>query len=302
MLEVTLLGTGGTMPLKNRWLSSCLIKHMGHSILIDCGEGTQIALKHSENKFKPIDIICLTHFHADHVSGLPGFLLSMSNEGRTEPVTIIGPTGLKKVINAICIIAPNLPFEVKLLEYPADISEYDLGDIRITPFSAKHSVICVGYNFKLKRAGKFDVAKAKKNKVPMKIWGKLQQNETVVYENIEYKQSMVLGNARKGLKITYCTDSRPTENILDHARNADLLIYEGMFGDDEKLPRAIETGHSLFREAAELAKKAEVKKLWLTHYSPSLTEPELYENAVREIFPDTEIGFDGKYEKLYFPE
>ena len=136
----------------------------------------------------------------------------------------------------------------------------------------------------------------------MKIWGKLQQNETVIYEDIEYKQSMVLGNARKGLKITYCTDSRPTENILNHAKNADLLIYEGMFGDDEKLARAVATGHSLFREAAELAKNAEVKKLWLTHYSPSLTEPELYENAVKEIFPAAEIGFDGKYEKLYFPE
>ena len=98
MLEVTLLGTGGTMPLKNRWLSACLIKHMGHSVLIDCGEGTQIALKLSENKFKPIDIICITHFHADHISGLPGFLLSMSNEGRTEPVTIIGGAGLKKIV------------------------------------------------------------------------------------------------------------------------------------------------------------------------------------------------------------
>ena len=302
MLEVTLLGTGGTMPLKNRWLSSCLIKHMGHSILIDCGEGTQIALKHSENKFKPIDIICITHFHADHISGLPGFLLSMSNEGRTEPVTVIGPVGLKKVVNALCIIAPNLPFELKLLEYPNDISEYDLGDIKITPFSAKHSVICVGYNFKLKRVGKFDVAKAKRNHVPMKIWGQLQKNEIVIYENKEYKQSMVLGNARKGIKVTYCTDTRPTENIIDHAKNADLLIYEGMFGDDEKLPRAVETGHSLFGEAAKLAKKADVKKLWLTHYSPSLTEPELYENTVKEIFPLAELGKKKKNETIYFPE
>ena len=168
MLEVTLLGTGGTMPLKNRWLSSCLIRHMGHSILIDCGEGTQIALKHSENKFKPIDIICITHFHADHISGLPGFLLSMSNEGRTEPVTIIGPAGLKKVVNALCIIAPNLPFELNLLEYPTDISDFEYNDIKITPFSVKHSVVCAGYNFKLKRVGKFDIEKAKKNNVPMK--------------------------------------------------------------------------------------------------------------------------------------
>ncbi len=302
MLEVTLLGTGGTMPLKDRWLSSCLIKHMGHSILIDCGEGTQIALKHSENKFKPIDIICITHFHADHISGLPGFLLSMSNEGRDEPVTIIGPAGLKKVVNALCIIAPNLPFDLKLLEYPADISEFEFGDIKITPFSAKHSVVCTGYNFKLKRVGKFDVEKAKKNNVPMKIWGQLQKHETVIFEDTEYKQSMVLGSARKGLKVTYCTDSRPTENILNHARNADLLICEGMFGADDKLARAVETGHCLFSEAAQLAKKADVKKLWLTHYSPSLTEPDLYLDTVTDIFPNAELGFDGKSETLNFPE
>ncbi len=302
MLEVTLLGTGGTMPLKNRWLSACLIKHMGHSVLIDCGEGTQIALKHSENKFKPIDIICITHFHADHISGLPGFLLSMSNEGRTEPVTVIGGAGLKKVVNALCIIAPNLPFEVKMLEYPHDISEFEFDDLKITPFQAKHSVSCLGYNFKLKRAGKFDVEKAKKNNVPMKIWGQLQKNETVIFNGTEYKQSMVLGHSRKGIKVTYCTDTRPTENILNHAKNADLLIYEGMFGDDEKIDRAVETGHSLFSEAARLAKNANVQKLWLTHYSPSLTEPELYENIAKDIFKNTELGFDGKSESLHFPE
>ena len=222
----------------------------------------------------------------------------MSNEGRDQPVTIIGPAGLKKVVNALCIIAPNLPFDLKLLEYPADISEFEFGDIKITPFSAKHSVVCTGYNFKLKRVGKFDVEKAKKNNVPMKIWGQLQKHETVIFEDTEYKQSMVLGSARKGLKVTYCTDSRPTENILNHARNADLL----MFGADDKLARAVETGHCLFSEAAQLAKKADVKKLWLTHYSPSLTEPDLYLDTVTDIFPNAELGFDGKSETLNFPE
>ncbi len=302
MLDVILLGTGGTMPLKNRWLSSCLVKYMGHSVLFDCGEGTQIALKQSENKFKPIDILCITHFHADHISGLPGFLLSMSNEGRCEPVTIIGPVGLKRVVQSLCVIAPGLPFGLRLLEYPSDIQELVFGDIKITPFQAEHGIPCLGYNLKLHRAGKFDIEKAKKHHVPMKIWGQLQKQKKVLYEGVEYQSSMVLGAQRKGLKITYCTDTRPTENIIAHAKNADLLIYEGMFGDNEKLPRAIETGHSLFSEAGELAKAAGVKKLWLTHYSPSLTEPMEYENAVKSIFPNTEIGYDGKQESLFFSE
>ncbi len=302
MLDVTLLGTGGMMPLKNRWLSSCLLRHMGHSILIDCGEGTQIALKQAEHKFKPIDVICITHFHADHISGLPGFLLSMSNEGRTEPVTMIGPVGLKRVVNALCVIAPNLPFELRLLEYPKDVEELDCGDIKITPFFAKHNVVCVGYNCKLKRVGKFDTEKAKKNSVPMKLWGQLQKKESVVYEGVTYKQSMVLGNARKGIKVTYCTDTRPTETIIAHAQNADLLIYEGMFGEDDKLARAVETGHSLFSEAGKLAQAAKVKKLWLTHYSPSLTVPEDYLGTVRAIFAAAELGYDGKREEIPFPD
>lgn len=302
MLDVTLLGTGGMMPLKNRWLSSCLIKHMGHSILIDCGEGTQIALKQSENKFKPIDMICITHFHADHISGLPGFLLSMSNEGRTEPVTMIGPVGLKRVVQSLCIIAPNLPFELRCLEYPKEVQEFVFGDIKITPFHAEHGIPCLGYNLKLRRVGKFDTEKARKNHVPMKIWGQLQKQDTVIYEGKEYQSGMVLGSPRKGIKVTYCTDSRPTENIIAHARNADLLIYEGMFGDDKKLPRARETGHSLFSEAGELAKAAGVKKLWLTHYSPSLTEPAEYEEMIKSIFAGTELGYDGKQETIYFSE
>lgn len=302
MFEVTLLGTGGTMPLKNRWLSSCLIKYMGHSILIDCGEGTQIALKHSENKFKPIDIICITHFHADHISGLPGFLLSMSNEGRENPVTIIGPEGLKRVVKSLCVIAPNLPFELQLLEYPTDIREFCFGNITVTPFKAEHSVTCLGYNFTLARAGKFDPEKAQKNQVPMKLWSRLQKQEVIYFEGKEYTPEMVLGERRKGIKVTYCTDTRPTENIISHAEKADLLIYEGMFGNDEKSGRARETGHSLFSEAGKLAKKADVKKMWLTHYSPSLTEPEEYESVVKDIFANTELGYDGKSDMIYFPE
>lgn len=301
MVKVTLLGTGGTMPLKNRWLSSCLISTNGHSILIDCGEGTQIALKQTENKFKPIDVICITHFHADHISGLPGFLLSMSNEGREEPITIIGVPGLKKVVESLCIIAPNLPFEVNIAEYKSGL-QLKLGEVDITPFRAEHSIPCLGYTMQLKRNGRFDTEKAKLNKVPVCLWSTLQKNNNVFFDGIEYTPSMVLGEERKGIKVTYCTDSRPTDNIRLNAENSDLLIYEGMFGDDNKRARAQETGHSLFSEAAELAKSANVKRLWLTHYSPSLTEPSAYIDTTRNIFKDTECGFDGKSIDISFSD
>ena len=299
MLKVTLLGTSGTMPLKNRWLSSCLVTYNGHSILIDCGEGTQIACKCSGNKFKPIDVICITHFHADHISGLPGLLLTMSNEGRTEPVTIIGPRGIERYVRALCMIAPNLQFDIELVEYSPDFS-FKVDDMIIRAFPLRHSVFCIGYVIDLPRAGKFDVEKAKKNNVPLKVWSALQKNECVEFEGVKYTPDMVLGEQRKGIKLTYCTDTRPVRSIVENASGSDLFICEGMFGDEEKGLRAKESGHMLVSEAAKLALEANAARLWLTHYSPSLTEPEEYIDNARAIFPDTELGFDGKTETLRF--
>lgn len=301
MIDITLLGTGGTMPLKNRWLSSCLISRNGHSILIDCGEGTQIALKKTLNKFKPIDMICFTHFHADHISGLVGFLLSMGNEGRTEPVTLVGIKGLKYIVECLCVIAPELPFELKFIEIDYSNAEsFMANDLILKPFAVQHSIECLGYSFELERSGKFDVNKAKKNNVPVEIWSELQKNKEVTFNGKIYTPENVLGKKRKGLKFTYCTDTRPTDTIISNAKNSDLFVCEGMFGEDEKLKRAIEAKHMLFSEAALLAKKAEVKQMWLTHFSPSLSEPEQYIDIAKNIFENTECGFDGKTVTLCF--
>ncbi len=290
------------MPLKNRWLSSCLLSVFGHSVLIDCGEGTQIALKWAGQKSKPIDVICFTHFHADHISGLPGFLLTMSNEGRTEPLTMIGPVGLETIVRALCLIAPNLTFDIRFIEIPSDGTVIQSEPLTITPFRVRHGVPCLGYCFELKRVGKFDKEKALKNEVPLKVWSKLQHQDSVIYNDVAYTSDMVLGAPRKGLKVTYTTDTRPVKNIAVHAAGSDLLICEGMFAEEDKLERAIETGHMLFSEAAGIASQAQVKKLWLTHYSPSLEYPEEGLCFASAVFPQTECGFDGKTEDLLFEE
>ena len=290
------------MPLKNRWLSSCLLSVFGHSVLIDCGEGTQIALKWAGQKSKPIDVICFTHFHADHISGLPGFLLTMSNEGRTEPLTMIGPVGLETIVRALCLIAPNLTFDIRFIEIPSDGTVIQSEPLTITPFRVRHGVPCLGYCFELKRVGKFDKEKALKNEVPLKVWSKLQHQDSVTYNGVVYTSDMVLGASRKGLKVTYTTDTRPVKNIAVHAAGSDLLICEGMFAEEDKLERAIETGHMLFSEAAGIASQAQVKKLWLTHYSPSLEYPEEGLSFASAVFPQTECGFDGKTEDLLFEE
>lgn len=302
MLEVCLLGTGGMMPLPYRWLTAMMARYNGKSILIDCGEGTQIALKEKGWSPKPIDIICFTHYHADHISGLPGMLLTMGNAERTEPLLLIGPKGLQKVVSALRCIAPELPFEIRCMEIEEKEQTFSFDGFRIETFKVNHNVTCYGYSIVVDRIGKFSVENAVANGIEKKYWSRLQKGEIIEENGRVFTPQMVLGADRKGLKVTYCTDTRPTESIVKNAAGADLFICEGMYGEPDKAKKAREYKHMTFYEAAELAKQANVSSMWLTHYSPSLMKPEQFMKDVKAIFPKAEAGKDGKTVDLLFEE
>ena len=290
------------MPLPRRWLTALMTRYNGSSLLIDCGEGTQVAIKEKGWSFKPIDIICFTHYHGDHISGLPGLLLTMGNAERTEPLTLIGPKGLERVVNALRVIAPELPFELKFIEINGPEQVFELDGYRITAFRVNHNVLCYGYSLEILRQGKFSPERAREQGIPLKYWNPLQKGQIIEADGVTYTPDMVLGPARKGLKVTYTTDTRPTESILKNAPGSDLFICEGLYGEDDKLEKAKGYKHMTFREAATIAKQADVGELWLTHYSPSLIRPDEYMDMVREIFPKAYPGKDGKTMEMNFEE
>ncbi|MDO4323401.1 MAG: ribonuclease Z [Lachnospiraceae bacterium] len=302
MLDVCLLGSGGMMPLPYRWLTSLMTRFNGSNLLIDCGEGTQIAIKEKGWSFKPIDTICFTHYHGDHISGLPGLLLTMGNAERTEPLTLIGPKGLERVVNALRVIAPELPFPIIFKEIQGPEQVFEQKGYKITAFRVNHNVTCYGYTIEIDRAGKFDVERAKAAEIPMKFWSRLQKGEIIESEGRTYCPEDVLGPARKGIKLTYCTDTRPVDAIAKQAEGADLFICEGMYGEPEKAAKAVEYKHMTFEEAARLARKARPEQMWLTHYSPSLVRPEEYIDHIRKIYPAIYPGKDGKTIELDFKD
>ncbi|MDR1560075.1 MAG: ribonuclease Z [Clostridiales bacterium] len=306
MLDAALLGTGGMMPLPWRFLTSLLLRFNGRLVMVDCGEGTQITLKILGWGYKNLDAICFTHFHADHIAGLPGLLLTVGNSGRDEPLTLIGPPGMGEVARCLCVIARELPFEIEIIELPfvrgTPPNRFALGDFNISALPVDHRIPCFAYSFEFKRAGRFDLEKANLNKVPMRAWNRLQKYETVEMDGVAYTPEMVLGPPRTPIKAAYCTDSRPVKELSDFVKGSDLFICEGLYGEAEMLAKTAAHKHMIFQEAAAVAKAGGVDELWLTHFSPAMTNPESFIDAARAIFPNSRAGKDRMTKTINFRE
>lgn len=303
MINLCLLGCGGSVPQPERSLTSLLLNIKGSRILIDCGEGTQVSMKQVGWGFKNIDIICLTHFHLDHILGLPGLLLTIANSDRRKDIKIIGPVGLSKVIDAFKIFFTYLPFNLNIIECNGtNNSIFETDDFNISTLSLDHSVNCIGYSIDVKRKRKFEVKKAESNGVPKEIWKDLQNGKTKTLDEKVFTSEMVLGEERKGIKISYITDTRPIREIESFVKGSNLFICEGMYGDENDINKAKENKHMTFSEAANIAKNANVKELWLTHFSPSMEDENLYLNNAKNVFKNTKLGFDRAQREIKYEE
>ena len=304
MVNLTLLGCGGNVPLPNRFLSSLFMNFNGRKILVDCGEGTQVSMKMKGCGFKDIDLICITHTHGDHIIGLIGLLSTMGNSERKKPVTIVGPVGIKEAMDAIQVLI-TLPYKLNIIENPEgkfSLVDPILSDLSIETIELEHSTECIGYNFYFARHPKFNVEKAQQNNVPRKYWNMLQKGMTIMDDDVNYTPDMVLGDDRKGIKISMITDTRPLDTIPEFIENADLFICEAMYGDEMDISKAIKNKHMLFREAASLAVMGNAKQLLLTHFSPSIEDPYVFENNAKSVFENTIIGYDRFSTQIKYPE
>lgn len=299
MVNLTLLGTGGGMPMPHRFLSSLLINYQGGKLLVDCGEGTQVAMRLVRAGFKAINTICITHIHGDHIFGLPGLFSTIGNSNRTEPITIIGPEGIWRVLEGLLVSLPYLPYEINILESPTYLQ---LDNLEVRTVELDHSAPCLGYSFYFKRAPKFMLERAEANNIPKIFWNRLQKGEVIEHEGRIYTPDMVLGQDRRGIKLSYITDTRPVDTIPEFISDSDLFICEGTYGSNEDIEKAIKNKHMTFQEAAELAKEGNVKELLMTHFSPSIEDPELSLQNATNIFENTVIGYDGLTKTLSYLE
>lgn len=295
MINVTLIGTGGMLPLPERWLTSLWLEYNGKACLTDCGEGTQIAIAQHKLKLSHLDTILITHTHADHISGLPGLLLSLGNCGKTDVLKIYGHKNITKTIQSLLCICPVLPFKIEIIELSKnEASGFIWNDIVVSSMPLDHSVDCLGYSFLLNRKPVFAPEKAKALGIDVKYWKTLHSGNSVTIGDRTITPNMVTAENRSPIKVSYVTDTRYFDGLADFTQNSDLLICEGMYGDDEYIEKMHEKGHMVFSQSGKLAVNSNSKKLWLTHYSPALTNPQEYEEFICNIFPETVISTDGQ--------
>lgn len=311
MIDVLFLGTGGGMPMTYRYLSSVLLSYGGRNILLDCGEGTQVAMREFHTGFRNLDIIFITHLHGDHIFGLPGLISTLGNSDRTEPVTVVGPTGIAEACKGLFMTLNKLPFEIKIIENPKELKltikndrlqDAKEGELTVKSFNLRHRIHCFAYSFELKRRPKFDPERAKKLPIPIQYWKVLQNGEIVEYEGENFYPEQVLGKERRGIKISFIGDTAYFPEISEFVGESDLLISEATYGDDADFEKARKNSHMTYRGAAMIARDGKVKKLILTHFAASMIQPVEFRNNAVEVFQNTWIAKDGFRDIVKFEE
>lgn len=299
MIDVTLLGCAALLPLPDRALTAAALSCCGRTILFDCGEGTQTAARRQHVSLINADLIALTHYHGDHILGLPGLMQTMFSMGRDAPLYLAGPRGLRDAMEPILKLAGGLSFPVEMKELPAEgvtLRDWIPGwphRARLTPIPVHHRVPCQGYAFTLGRAGKFLPDQARALGVPLQKWSVLQGGESVQAGEGTVFPHQVMEEDRRGLKVVISGDTAPCEALVRAARDADLLICDATYGENGQADLAQAYGHMTFAQAGETAAAAGVKRLWLAHYSQRMEDPQAYLQNAQALFPDAVCGEDG---------
>lgn len=306
-LEVFVLGTGGMMPLPGRGLTSVLVRREGELFLFDCGEGTQIALRRLNLRWKKITSIFISHTHADHVTGLPGILMLSSQVDRAEPLCIYGPPKIREFVEAMRrTLDMYINYEIIVREIEGGTPVVRAEEYSICSHSLVHTKPCLAYSLVEKaRPGIFFPEKATALGVPRgPLWSKLQGGEDVrLPGGGVVTPSQVMGDERKGRKFCFATDTVAAPGLADFARKSDLFICEGMFAED-LAATAAEKKHLTAVQAARIARESGVKRLGLIHYSPRYSERELKTllGEAREIFPESFLTRDLQHIELPFED
>lgn len=301
MIDITLPGTGGMMPLERRFLTCLFAGFEGGGVMIDCGECTQVALRKADCRVSRLSLLLITHVHADHIAGLPGLCLTLQNAGKTSPLVIVGPRGLAKIAESLLCIARGLSFPVEVRELPPAFGGFDFDfenerkqTVRVDYLPLRHGIPCYGYRLTLARLPVFDPAAAKALGIPVKYYKILHGGAEVTLDDGRIiRPEQVLLGGREPLSVCYFTDTLPFTQLAEFAAGADLLISEGMYGDEEMRESISEKKHMMFADSAKIARDANVNRLWLTHYSPALTNPKQYIENAKKIFPRTTAAYDG---------
>lgn len=301
MIDLVFLGNGAMMPLPDRWLSSALVRVRDEVMLLDCGEGTQIPWRRTGWGFKRLALICLSHWHADHVAGLPGILHAVAIAGRERPLRIVGPVGTAAVVAGLRTIAPDLPFEVVVEELADGDERGAIGGMSLRVIDGEHRVPVLLYRFDLPRGREFLPDRATRLGVPRDRWGELTKGGEVALDGRVVAYDDVHGPPRLGISLGFATDTRPVPAAPAFLRGVDTLIVEGTYGDDADALNAVRNKHMTFREAATLAADAEAGSLVLTHFSPKMGSPEDWIGNATEVFQPVELTHSGWTRTLSYP-